>query len=119
MYAYYIIFRHICVRVFVCSRDGLPGPAKLIGFFCGTLPQRLARLDLRRSPGFFRYEGLLKDLWAISSELGLKSEPCLIMPSSSQAPITKDMVDQFRNLGGQECSCGALLPPSVRNVIMQ
>ncbi|CAE7686334.1 pfp [Symbiodinium microadriaticum] len=41
--------------------DGLPGPAKLIGFFCG-------------------YEGLLKDLWA---------------------PITKDMVDQFRNLGGQ------------------
>ncbi|CAE6934821.1 unnamed protein product [Symbiodinium sp. CCMP2592] len=40
--------------------DGLPGPAKLIGFFCG-------------------YEGLLKDLWA---------------------PITKDMVDQFRNLGG-------------------
>lgn len=45
--------------------DGLPGPAKLIGFFCG-------------------YEGLLKDLWA---------------------PITKDMVDQFRNLGGQDLLC--------------
>eukprot|EP00439_Symbiodinium_sp_Y106_P037151 s1228_g4.t1 len=45
--------------------DGLPGPAKLIGFFCG-------------------YEGLLKDLWA---------------------PITKDMVDQFRNLGGTGSAC--------------
>ncbi|CAE6920884.1 PFP-BETA1 [Symbiodinium natans] len=35
--------------------------------------------------GFFcGYEGLLKDLWA---------------------PVTKDMVDQFRNLGGQDLLC--------------
>ena len=35
--------------------------------------------------GFFcGYEGLLKDYWA---------------------PVTKDMVDQFRNLGGQDLLC--------------
>ena len=29
------------------------------------------------------------------------------MAPSTEAPITKDMVDQFRNLGGQEGGCRA------------